>query len=704
MTLKRSEIVRLLNSWLFSIKIILLGYPLIKNQYLDGYLSNEVRGDKSLQRDVREYLKASRRHFPIIVFLAIVIGEAIHDIKYIFYACIVAFKFQNFNSSSSIEYLPYDKVGGLNKTNLRRFACLVTNCNYLSPTEPIEDNLARLPSFISCYPNLSQFYTPVAYLDHYGFASSLVASVGILVLGCMGPICGLVLSRENETMMFIVAPKLTRKIVLKEMGVIINGISDSLANFRKEIVFCIGRRSYLADLASLKFKLQATEKTEEQMDLYLPLVRSNWWHAKCSSRVGLSFLLVVSNVILISVYLIIFIGLSIEAKHEDYRRRAEYMRSIDCALWADPQDDNRWQVVDLEQLYVGWTLIASVYTFTFMSQPLLNLVTLTNNFYMNSLDLAVWVADLRARLVLLNEMTVFIDSIQGQEEGNYTRHYHHHHHHRRQQFQKSSSRLEQAEEIDSVLVMQKFMERFMKCTTFSGYFLFNSKKLNCHFKFSKSKLNSSLENEMFAISLLLGSESLDHNDGNDFTDKSSSSSPKSLTRDKLTPGRLEQIYLDFSTMTYVNLRLLILRVEQYGFIMTLVTLFAFLINIGLVITYIYVKTTIKGSNSLVPIVMLSLAWIMANVLILTASKFNANARKLHPLIWAMIARSRRIKSVPIQHQRLLWIKQVLALDDHGGLSYGALGIKITYVSIIQLMIWISSLFVLALKNDASQDV
>lgn len=73
------------------------------------------------------------------------------------------------------------------------------------------------------------------------------------------------------------------------------------------------------------------------------------------------------------------------------------------------------------------------------------------------------------------------------------------------------------------------------------------------------------------------------------------------------------------------------------------------------------------------------------------------AKKLQPLLWSLIAKLTLSKSVRVHHMRSLWLKQVLILDNQGGLALTALGLSITYVYIIQLVIWTLTIFVLALK-------
>lgn len=51
----------------------------------------------------------------------------------------------------------------------------------------------------------------------------------------------------------------------------------------------------------------------------------------------------------------------------------------------------------------------------------------------------------------------------------------------------------------------------------------------------------------------------------------------------------------------------------------------------------------------------------------------------------------------MRHLRVLWFKQVLALDSDGGLALSAFSIRITYVNALQLAIGVATYLVVVLR-------
>lgn len=58
----------------------------------------------------------------------------------------------------------------------------------------------------------------------------------------------------------------------------------------------------------------------------------------------------------------------------------------------------------------------------------------------------------------------------------------------------------------------------------------------------------------------------------------------------------------------------------------------------------------------------------------------------------------RSDDIKTEHLRVLWIKQAQILDYEGGIKLTALNIEITYVNIIQLIIWTATILLMSINR------
>lgn len=66
------------------------------------------------------------------------------------------------------------------------------------------------------------------------------------------------------------------------------------------------------------------------------------------------------------------------------------------------------------------------------------------------------------------------------------------------------------------------------------------------------------------------------------------------------------------------------------------------------------------------------------------SAFNHQTKKIQPLLFKLIATTTDMNIMELEHLRLLTMRLAETLDETGGISFSAFGIKITYVNIIQV--------------------
>lgn len=100
--------------------------------------------------------------------------------------------------------------------------------------------------------------------------------------------------------------------------------------------------------------------------------------------------------------------------------------------------------------------------------------------------------------------------------------------------------------------------------------------------------------------------------------------------------------------------------------------------------------------------------MLFSILLPCRSSYNTQtlkSKRLHQLLWSLMAQLSSSKDTRLLHLRVLWLKQVKALDSEGGVVLCAFNVRVTYVNIIQVsesnmvMYWIFANFVPMANNN-----
>lgn len=97
------------------------------------------------------------------------------------------------------------------------------------------------------------------------------------------------------------------------------------------------------------------------------------------------------------------------------------------------------------------------------------------------------------------------------------------------------------------------------------------------------------------------------------------------------------------------------------------------------------------SNSLAPIALAMVGLVATNTLIITASRVQSTTNCLIRSLWRLVAKADDIMDFRVRHIRRLMIKQAIVMSFEGTLKIKAFGLSVTYASLIEAVIWSSTL-------------
>lgn len=119
-------------------------------------------------------------------------------------------------------------------------------------------------------------------------------------------------------------------------------------------------------------------------------------------------------------------------------------------------------------------------------------------------------------------------------------------------------------------------------------------------------------------------------------------------------------------------------------------LFFYVASFGSIILVTTINRMLNYYN-LAPIVLAIAGFILTNSLMLTSTRVSFTTNRLIKSMWQMIAATGILRDLRVRHIRPQWIKQVLVLSREGTLKVTNFGIPVTYASLIEALIWTSTI-------------
>lgn len=172
---------------------------------------------------------------------------------------------------------------------------------------------------------------------------------------------------------------------------------------------------------------------------------------------------------------------------------------------------------------------------------------------------------------------------------------------------------------------------------------------------------------------------------------------RELSKDSiLRTGANLDIYLNVHIKAYIGNRMLTGMIRKASQNVAFILMYCHLCNYGcaLIVGYINKRFGAKDYGSFVLGI---IAFMVTNTMVATSAEVQARSKCLMAQMWQLIAATCEFKDMRIKHMRSLWIKQVVALGHENGMPYKLLNVPITYQSLIEIIIWSTTLALLSIN-------
>lgn len=123
-------------------------------------------------------------------------------------------------------------------------------------------------------------------------------------------------------------------------------------------------------------------------------------------------------------------------------------------------------------------------------------------------------------------------------------------------------------------------------------------------------------------------------------------------------------------------------------------LLSILVNFSNIVSAIYFDRKLKELSSL--LILYALLGVLFNsALTIYPSTVNALSRKMLMLMWRLVNATTSFQDTRVKQVRSLLLRQIVFLNQNGGLTFKAFGMSVTYATVIKLALWSSTLVVVS---------
>ena len=673
-------------------------YPSIRADEIDSL----IRRKDLPPGDVLEYSSCSSNRPKRITFL-IIAAYLLYMFKSAIYILFTLKARYHVGSDLKVESVHrYNETS----TNLdKAYSCLRTNCSLLSKARTLTEDLHGLPIFSICNPTLRPFYTPYVDLGPLGILIHIMAIVFVLCLNIVLPIKQIILPANDESIMFVTAPRVAKQIVYEQFQKVREEFLQSYETFLAStscpgVMTCYGRFvGYFPGLLPARQKhvtlsssypsswIGSREKPKEEREAKedrfdynpgdpflldcLPAIRSQWWRRESALIYWKLFASIITFQTVTAILVLIYSQMKISHMHAKMKRYTEDMAESNCSLWVQRETSVEFgarHLVHLESLKFDWSIYGICETILILAIPYCAIaIVLAINYVTNS-ELSCWLKELRlhSRLALeilqigldprvreeIVRSTIQYGTKPNDDDDGYYYYYHHYDHDGG-----SGGRIK--------FRMANMRRRFVSGSELK--FLI----VRCESLESKTETDAHLAARELALNYVLRERPQD--------------------RLELQAVMLEKLYM--------NYRILITTVRRYSKHITVLIILSHLIAYSLALVCAYVMKTVRDLSSIAITILIAFLSLIVPFISLS-SNFHAQAKRLQTIGWSIVALLTQFKgpySSPLNHLRLLWFRQTTMLDDEDGLAIGANGLRVTYVNAIQVLIWSATIIILVLK-------
>lgn len=562
-----------------------------------------------------------------------------------------------------------------------RYGCLATNCTKLSPNNPLRSDLKTLPVFKLCFPMLRELYYPVLDTHFFGLTMHTVIMHCIIMMSIGIPVASYLRPSSHDVGVFVIAPKsihrLHAEVIRQFLIERLVSLKCYYANWKKaeeeqrsvelfdkkahglsilyerpvveEVQFLNYEQAQLEQLRE-DYSLISDQRTKDYIDDCVPLIRCEFYAALMAKQFWSLVRALTLYVLILSVACVFIPGYISEKHVRELRKMDQFIESTGCSVWLQESDSillghTSQTPIRVSEPAIEWNWF--VYTDAVVQLvPTGVIICLGVPISIMLLqEINIVIAEQIDRLQLAIELTELLNEMPI-ENGSTT----------------GSNPVCCHQLRDSSFKELRSLHRKHLRTDF-GFIRLQPFK---HQTVMQSKTSSIRMREFAAYLLIEYGTSLDN-------------------------------YLDILIKAYIGNRALIRMIHETSRNLSVTLLFSYITSYGFVLIVVYFSRKFDKSDYTSVLYGLA-ALLLTNIVISIAARVQANSKHLVKQVWILIALTNRYKDPRIKHMRALWLKQVVVLSQGGAITLKAFNIPVTYETVIEMMLWSSSLTLLAFNR------
>lgn len=297
----------------------------------------------------------------------------------------------------------YTTNGSVHYTQL---GCLSTNCSTFGVQETedglpmrqddVAAQLLMLPLFRICHPRLSFLYPPATDMGKLALLLFPASNTFVLIYCIMLPIWQTIFKSSSDSVLFIMAPRLSRRLTMLRMRGSIKELNSP--SLMKGSVYLPGEKH-----SSAKFFPEPLFITRASLTPLLPAIRTEWWRKSIVRAYFYSFVYLLIGALVGPVIFIILINEKKSDTRELMNRYQKYTGVHNCSILV--QDRGEEAPLLMQDINLDWQLAHSVEHFILGFLNVTGLTALLIYYYLNIGELTCWLRELEHNTLILVELT-----------------------------------------------------------------------------------------------------------------------------------------------------------------------------------------------------------------------------------------------------------------------------------------------------------
>lgn len=664
------------NQVILNINHNFLGWPCYTDEFLDGQFKPSDKSDTQLGRELAS-LKLYTGKVSTFRLVWLVTSSYI-AIKDMWAVLISVLNVSHFSVSE-------EPTGGnySSKEIVYNFACVQTNCTRIGSSTKLVIDLASLPMFTICRPQLVPFFTPypdlkaqgLMLLSMWGYLFAMMVLLSIYLYLRPTPI-GL--------FTFLFAPQSCRRDLAEKCKPFVVDVKISEINFARQAfrnnfkqmkrISQIYQPYIYKQLAMNAVRTYGPSEVKYQdnqvyLDDGIPLIRSDWWHHLLAKQF---FWLVV--ILMLIFYHLGMIGVI----YSTYvmRRLDAYLPCVDrimqkqnCSIWIPRQIGHNTvqrQQVTLRGLTPTWNLCTLIEIIVACTPVFLILSINMVQLFISLKEICSWIdelMDLVRVAIAIGEFRLMKTETQLSCTP-----------------QKKPMKVIAATSSTPFQLSHQFTTRTTKPNALAALKRLQMNNLKSLFslKCFECVMNSSRKRKHYLCTIYIENLLM-----------------KELEQ---APDNGLRAQVDLMERVYISIRLLIDFVRESSTNLSILIVFLHVVNYGCIFQLVYLNKRFNDSQ-LFPLIFALTIILLLDYVITLASNIQAQSRRLMDLIWRLIAVNTSFNDVQTSHAKHLMTKLVIMLSQNDGIMFHVFGVPITYASLMRLTLWSSSLIMLVFHGN-----